>query len=642
MAGFQLILDEDVKDLMLQFQNDKPTRDEIEKIIEKYSSLNRTFLSAKFDVVLSVLQEIQANTLNQESSNSVHPSGSSVSPTEATSKSKDIQSSKMKGKDPDSKIELRAETAKLSRGTLHKAAINGRCDVIKVLLESGEDVDQTDKFNLTPLHLAAWYGQRAVVKLLLHHGANVNAVDRFQKTALQKAYRNNHRTIVELLLRNKASPSYNQPPSLKSLSEKAFLHVDIRSGFNRLHAAVFHGDYDTFWKTHAYLDNYVQDMSFQKTGSQAKAFPGKTALEILLAQQEKGEGNFGIEKMYKEIVETIDTLTELHLCKCKNDAEKAVEIALRDDVDVNIPGKSNRTPLLWASLSASGEFIQTLMDLGADVNTQRSEDKIASLKLATSWNNYMAVNILLRYGADVNIQDGDGWTPLHSCASRGLLSISQLLIDSGCNINLRSNQGLTSLYLAVRSKNKHLVKCLLEKKADVNVKYEENVNDRLFLVRGKDRGKAAWLYVLVKRTVFPLFLRRTQGGSLNVANFGQVLKSGWGEDPPGSVRVEFAEKAKTFPDIHSLTVLHVASKSSSPEIVELLVKYNADINGCDGDGFTPLHLAAIHGNFRVVKKLVELNADVNLKVDGKDAADLAHMNEETEIEEFLISKRSFP
>ena len=33
----------------------------------------------------------------------------------------------------------------LSRRTLHKAAISGRCNVVKVLLESGEDVDQTDE-----------------------------------------------------------------------------------------------------------------------------------------------------------------------------------------------------------------------------------------------------------------------------------------------------------------------------------------------------------------------------------------------------------------------------------------------------------------------------------------------------------------
>ena len=101
----------------------------------------------------------------------------------------------------------------LSRRTLHKAAVSGRCDFIKVLLENGEDVDQMDEvarsilrlnvsvfvpfvseiekyfsftrcsalilqFSLTPLHLAAWYGQRGVAELLLKHGANVNAVDR--------------------------------------------------------------------------------------------------------------------------------------------------------------------------------------------------------------------------------------------------------------------------------------------------------------------------------------------------------------------------------------------------------------------------------------------------------------------------------
>ena len=33
----------------------------------------------------------------------------------------------------------------LSRNILHKAAISGRYDVVKFLLEIGEDVDQTDE-----------------------------------------------------------------------------------------------------------------------------------------------------------------------------------------------------------------------------------------------------------------------------------------------------------------------------------------------------------------------------------------------------------------------------------------------------------------------------------------------------------------
>ena len=33
----------------------------------------------------------------------------------------------------------------MSRGPLHKAAISGQCETVKMLLESGENVDQRDK-----------------------------------------------------------------------------------------------------------------------------------------------------------------------------------------------------------------------------------------------------------------------------------------------------------------------------------------------------------------------------------------------------------------------------------------------------------------------------------------------------------------
>ena len=350
-------------------------------------------------------------------------------------------------------------------------------------------------------------------------------------------------------------------------------------------------------------------MNSQKTGSQAKAFPGKTASEILLALQDKGEGYVKMEELCKDYVEKLDTLTELHSCQDNSDAEKAVELVLKEKVYINIPGKSNRTPLLWASISASGEFIKTLIDLGADVNAQRTDDKVVPLHLAASLNNYMAVDILSKHG---------------------------------CDINLRDNAGHTALYLAVSNKHKHIVKCLLESEADVNMKYKENASERIYLVRGKDRGKPAWHYVLLKKALFPLFSRWTKGGSVDVADFGRVLKSGWGKDPPEDIRKSIREMDSTFPDTQSRTVLHVASKSASLEIVDLLVKYKADINAYDADGFTPLHLAAMYGNIQVVKKLVETNADVNLKVDGKDAAELARMNEETEIEEYLKPKRSSP
>ena len=326
-----------------------------------------------------------------------------------------------------------------------------------------------------------------------------------------------------------------------------------------------------------------------------------------MALQDKGGEYVKIEKLYKEDTGKIDTLAELHLCKDINDVEKAVEIVLNEKVDINIPGKSNRTPLMWASPSASGEFMNTLIDLGADVNAHRTDDKVAPLHMTVCGNNYMATDILLMKGANVDTQDVNGDTPL---------------------------------YDTVKNNHEHLVRRLLVGNADVNMKYNENASERIYLVRGNDTGKPAWHYVLVKKALLPLFLRRAKGGNVDVADFGRVLKSGWGKDPPEDIRKSIGEMDSTFPDTQSRTVLHVASTSASPEIVDLLVKYKADINAYDADGFTPLHLAAMYGNIQVVKKLVETNADVNLKVDGKDAADLARMNKETEIEEYLKPKRS--
>lgn len=138
-------------------------------------------------------------------------------------------------------------------------------------------------------------------------------------------------------------------------------------------------------------------------------------------------------------------------------------------------------------------------------------------------------------------------------------------------------------------------------------------------------------------TLLGLFLKWTEGGSLDVAEFGTILKSGWRENPAESTTEEVkTELHALYKDVHGNTVLHKACQTHDTQLVELLVKHRADINWRDAEGFTPLHIAAIHGKMQDVKKLVELGADDSLTtLDGKDAAYLAELNEETEIEEFL-------
>ncbi len=72
---------------------------------------------------------------------------------------------------------------------------------------------------------------------------------------------------------------------------------------------------------------------------------------------------------------------------------------------------------------------------------------------------------------------------------------------------------------------------------------------RLFLVRGADRGRPAWHYVLLvdDEEMARAFKTKTQGDSagtltIDVSDYGQVLKSGFGKDPPNEIRDEMEKQ----------------------------------------------------------------------------------------------------
>ncbi|MGL9688293.1 MAG: hypothetical protein ACR5K6_00630 [Wolbachia sp.] len=60
-------------------------------------------------------------------------------------------------------------------------------------------------------------------------------------------------------------------------------------------------------------------------------------------------------------------------------------------------------------------------------------------------------------------------------------------------------------------------------------------SDLIYLVRGKDHGRSAWHYVLVDKDKREMFLAKSRTGSMDVADYGEILYSGWGEDPPQEI-----------------------------------------------------------------------------------------------------------
>jgi hypothetical protein len=109
-------------------------------------------------------------------------------------------------------------------------------------------------------------------------------------------------------------------------------------------------------------------------------------------------------------------------------------------------------------------LVQKLLDLGADVNLKDTVDGQSPLMLCVSTTNDTSstLKLLIKNGANVNLQDKLGWNPLMMCAKFGGTTSSietlDVLLDSGADVTLKAynnegNVGYNVLFAATYNMN---------------------------------------------------------------------------------------------------------------------------------------------------------------------------------------------
>jgi|GEM_PF-2622158 len=213
--------------------------------------------------------------------------------------------------------------------------------------------------------------------------------------------------------------------------------------------------------------------------------------------------------------------------------------------------------------------VKRCIDQGANVHAIYTILGIKPIHVAAREGHREIIEFLLNKRASVNDRDKDSWTPLHYAAKRGHLEVIQFLLEKDADINVRDGDGKTPLDLARKDGHMEVVNILggakpkvvgrglsnvyfgSEKVQELDRKYsgdelkpakkgmvnylEYRGHIYLHLVRGKDRGMSAWHYVLVDPGKNEMFLEKEKTGSIDVADYGKILYSGWGQDPPQSV-----------------------------------------------------------------------------------------------------------
>jgi ankyrin repeat protein len=93
---------------------------------------------------------------------------------------------------------------------------------------------------------------------------------------------------------------------------------------------------------------------------------------------------------------------------------------------------------------------------------------------ATIEGKFHAVQMLLHAGADVNIGDKDGFTPIHGAGFQGRADIARLLVrQGGMNVNDRHDDGYTPMHRAIwgqEPRHAETVKVLLQLGANLKAK----------------------------------------------------------------------------------------------------------------------------------------------------------------------------
>lgn len=125
--------------------------------------------------------------------------------------------------------------------------------------------------------------------------------------------------------------------------------------------------------------------------------------------------------------------TPLHYLTVENQLD-AVKLLYSRGAELNTTNKCAGTPLSEAASLGYIDMVKFLLEKGAKINHVPEEDPI--VHEAVRSGNPEIVDLLVKYGVDINATNSLGQTPLHESASEdGWLEVTKYLVKKGANID---------------------------------------------------------------------------------------------------------------------------------------------------------------------------------------------------------------
>ncbi|KAK7841278.1 uncharacterized protein LOC112016649 [Quercus suber] len=314
------------------------------------------------------------------------------------------------------------------RTLLHHAILCGNEGAVKVLLSCGANVEclvkTTKKIEFRPIHMAARLGLSAILQCLIDSGCDLNSKTDCGDTALMICAKYKHQECLRVLAKAGAD----------------FGLVNVVGQSARLIAG------STRWSLgfqQAVLD-VIKTQKIPRSGSMSVFCPlifaaqagDVQALEILISW-----GGFNLD--YQDE----NGLSAVMITALKGHVE-AFRLLVYAGADVKLHNKSGETAITLSELNENRDLFEKVMLEFALEKGNRNAGGFYALHCAARRGDLDVARLLTSRGYDVNVPDGDGYTPLMLAAKEGHGSMCELLISHGANCDIKNARGETALSLA--------------------------------------------------------------------------------------------------------------------------------------------------------------------------------------------------
>lgn len=344
----------------------------------------------------------------------------------------------------------------------------GNPELVQCALEAGANVNARNKRGDTPLICHSWFfltpeKSHECIRMLLAAGANPCASNCHRKSPMLLAVRQDDAEAIKLLLAAGVSPNAR----LNDKGELPLHHVlsaeaarvllaagaDVNAADSAGYTPLMTADGSNTALIRLLLQ-YGADPNACNAAGSVLTHLSRRSHEVDLLLCAAGA------RYHADISD--DVYHAIHdpcSCRLQQLIDDCPDIIYRVDSDTGY------TPLLEAAWCGNTDALRILLNAGADagIDYRDAEEGVSALHASVIACRDSAtakpenVAALLTAGADINLTDRDGWTPLHSCAHYNLPQIVPLLLKAGANTQLRDNYGATPEDMAATNGHSEIV-----------------------------------------------------------------------------------------------------------------------------------------------------------------------------------------